>query len=140
MNVVFDTNVIIDVVAKREPFVADSAKALRMAEQKIFIGAITANTITDIYYILQKYIADRDAIAASIQDLIRMLDVLDVTRQRCLDAFKLPVADYEDALLVECSRLWGAEYIITRNIADFATSPVKAVTPAGFLREQGDIL
>lgn len=134
MNIVFDTNIIIDVVAKREPFVANSAAVMKMAEQKVFAAAMTANTVTDVYYILQKYLADRDTIAKALLNIMDILDVLDITRQRCLDAFKLPITDYEDALLAECARQWGAEYIITRNTRDFADSPIKAIAPDEFLR------
>jgi predicted nucleic acid-binding protein len=133
MNIVFDTNIIIDVVAKREPFVANSAAVMKMAEQKVFAAAMTANTVTDVYYILQKYLPDRNAVTKALLNIIEVLDVLEITRQRCLDAFNLPITDYEDALLAECARQWGAEYIITRNVQDFANSPVKAITPDGFL-------
>ena len=135
MNIVFDTNVIIDIVARREPFAEHSIAVMRMAEQKIFTAAMTANTVTDVYYILQKYLANREVVAGAVRNLLSVLDVLDVTRKRCLDAFRLPVVDYEDALLVECARQWEAVCILTRNTRDFANSPVQAVSPEEFLKK-----
>ncbi len=139
MNIVFDTNVIIDMVAKREPFAADSIVLMKMAEQRVFTAAMTANTVTDVYYILQKYLADRESVTRAVLNLLTVLDVLEVTRKRCLDAFRLPIADYEDALLVECARQWEANCIITRNTRDFDNSPVRVITPEEFLRRHGSI-
>ena len=41
--------------------------------------------------------------------------------------------DIEDRLQVECAREVNADYIITRNITDFSTSPIKAILPTDFL-------
>jgi hypothetical protein len=35
---------------------------------------------------------------------------------------------------MECAKAYGAEYIVTRNIADYATSEIKAMTPKEYLK------
>lgn len=46
-------------------------------------------------------------------------------------------SDFEDCLQDECAKEVGADYIVTRNVEDFRSSDVKAVTPEEFLRILG---
>ena len=46
-----------------------------------------------------------------------------------------PIADYEDAIMVETAKNAGIDYIVTRNIKDYSKSPVKVTSPAEFLEE-----
>lgn len=133
MNVMLDTNVVLDVLKKRQPFWEKSKEVMDLAERKTITAALTASTITDIYYVLQRHLSDHKRTKSALLTLAGFLEIVDVTRKNCLDAFDQPVADYEDALLVECAKGWGAEYIITRNIRDFGNSPITAVTPDDFL-------
>jgi len=49
-------------------------------------------------------------------------------------ALKLPLADFEDALISAAAEAAGATHIVTRNGRDFRRSPVKTVTPEEFMR------
>ena len=51
MKIFLDTNVILDVLVKREPFYIDSSKVLTLVNEKIVSGYISAITINNIYYI-----------------------------------------------------------------------------------------
>ena len=133
MNVLIDTNVVLDVLGKREPFVQHSVEILMLAAQQKLSASITAYTITDIYYLTKKYISDREDIKRTILGLIEVLDVVDVTRSDCIKAFELSMTDYEDALLAQCAKRTKATYIITRDTKDFTSSPVEAITPKVFL-------
>ena len=43
-------------------------------------------------------------------------------------------SDFEDCLQMECARDYGAKYIVTRNIADYEKSEIKAISPSDFLK------
>jgi predicted nucleic acid-binding protein len=133
MKVLIDTNIVLDVLGNREPFVQHSAEILILAAQQKLSASITANTNTNIYYLTKKYISNREDIKRTILGLIEVLDVIDVTRSDCIKAFELSMTDYEDALLAQCARRTKAAYIITRDTKDFSTSPVEAITPKDFL-------
>lgn len=133
MNVIFDTNVILDVLAARKPFVAFSAEAVMRAERNGCNTAITANTVTDVYYLLRKHLSDRERAKKLLLGVVQRVAVLDTTRSICLAAFKSPVSDFEDAVLVESAVRWGADCIVTRNVADFTASPIAALTPEEFI-------
>lgn len=132
MRVLLDTNVIIDVLAKREPFYRDALMVLRYSEMGKITGIITASCVTDIMYILRKYL-QTPQLRKSVQSLVSILDVCDVTKEDILQAFALEMADYEDALQAQCASKSDTQYVITRNTKDFANSPIKAIEPHKFL-------
>jgi hypothetical protein len=43
-------------------------------------------------------------------------------------------SDFEDCLQMECAKIYGADYIITRNVADFTISEVKAIEPRDYVQ------
>ena len=60
----------------------------------------------------------------------------DVTEEDFREAVLSDIPDYEDALLAANANRNRADCIVTRNVKDFAKSPIKAVTPAQFLKER----
>lgn len=133
MKVMVDTNVLLDVLAKREPFHKAAAEILRLSEAGELSAYITASTVTDIFYILGRYISDKEALRETIQRVLIVVDVADVLKSDILKAFELDISDYEDALLARCAKRIKADYIITRNTRDFKNSPVTPITPDDFL-------
>lgn len=133
MNVLIDTNVILDILGKREPFVRHSSAILILAAKGKLSASITANTVTDIYYLMKKYLQNPEAIKNALLGLMEVTDVVDVTKADCIKAFDLLMNDYEDALLAHCAKRVKTDYIITRNAKDFSNSPVNAIVPEDFL-------
>ena len=54
IKVLFDTNVILDVILDRKLFSKSSLEALKLAENKRITGLITASAVTDVYYVINK--------------------------------------------------------------------------------------
>ncbi|UQZ87856.1 DNA-binding protein [Deltaproteobacteria bacterium Smac51] len=135
MKVVVDTNIVIDVLTDREPFVMHSENVFNIIANNRLQAAITANTITDIAYLLRKHCHDLQIVRNSLANLMELFEVIEVSKERCVRALDLPINDFEDALLAECARKWGAELIITRNLKDFTSSPVPAVSPNELLEK-----
>ena len=134
MKLLIGTNIILDALMKREPWVESAAALLfAVAEQKMQ-GCITASTFTDIYYLLRKRIGSKEQAKQALLDLVAVLDVLDVSGTDCERAFELPMPDYEDALLAYCGKRHKVDYIVTRNLKHFKASPVKAVCPEEILK------
>ena len=137
MKIVFDTNIILDVLVEREPFVEMSNRALDVIDRKDIAGAMTANTVTDLFFLYRKHLPDPARRKEAIRGLMTALTGLDTTRSLCISALDSPMADFEDALLAESAKQWSADCIVTRNIADFAASPVEAITPEDLLTRIG---
>lgn len=138
MKIVFDTNVILDVIGEREPFVDASTEAMATIRREDIVGALTANTITDLYFLLEKRKMTPAMIKDALMNLMDALEVLDTTKELCLLAFRSPVSDFEDAVLVESAKRWSADFIVTRNTSDFTASSVEAITPTELLSRVGN--
>ncbi len=64
-----------------------------------------------------------------IAELIRFVAVAPADTAALRYACSLPMADFEDAMQVAAARACGARHIVTRNVRDFARSPIPATTP-----------
>ena len=133
MNVLIDTNVILDAGLNRIPFNASAEKILLLVADEKVNASITASSVTDIYYFLKKDYHDSNRAKEMLINFFNIFEVIDVTKSDCEKALGLPMDDYEDALLATCAKRRRIELIITRNLKDFAESPVKAVSPDDFL-------
>ena len=131
MRLLLDTNIIVDVLSKRDGYM-DSLKILRCCEAKRAEGYVSAITVTDVMYILRKNAAVENA-RESLLALISIVDVADVTRADIKGAFSCGMKDFEDAAQAMCAGRIGADFIVTRNVKDFVLSPVQAVTPLAAL-------
>ena len=134
MKILIDTNVIIDYLADRIPFADHAEQVLTLCQSSGVTGLVTANAITDIYYVVHKVVG-REKTLEAIRTLCSTLDITDVGRADILNALELELSDFEDALTAQCAKRVKAEYIVTRDISDYSNSPVPAIEPAAFLEQ-----
>jgi len=127
-RILIDTNIIIDYLADRTPFAADSERVIEMCIDEYAEGALSASAVTDIYYIMRK-VTGREKALIKIRPLLEILDVVSVGKSEILKAMELDIPDFEDALAAVCAERIKANYIVTRNTKDFKNSSVKAITP-----------
>lgn len=133
IKALIDTNVILDWIMVREPF-ADAAK--RVMEECIFgeiKGYLAAHTITDLFYILRKdfNVKERKEI------LILLCNKLNVVEENC-QMIKTALNneewnDLEDGLQMQCAIEEDVDYIVTRNIVDFKSSKIQAISTEEFM-------
>jgi predicted nucleic acid-binding protein len=135
MKILLDTNVVLDAVASRRPFDEDAREIVLLAASERLEGFLTASSITDIYYVARKHLTDSEAREA-LHKLFQIFTVIDVRGADCEAALKLPVQDYEDAVVSVCARKAKVAYIVTRD-ADFlrTDSQPPVIHPTDFLRQ-----
>lgn len=131
MTAVFDTNIIVDVLANRREFYEASFNALSVCDGDVCRSCMTSNTVTDIAYILHRYGKSKDEIKLSLAQLFSIVGILDVDASDCNNALSSPVNDFEDAVLAECAARHSADCIVTRN------SSVPCIVPADFVLRFG---
>lgn len=129
MKILIDTNVIVDILQKREPFFVDSYHALRKAIENNVDCMISASAVTDIFYMLRKSLGSNHQAKEQIERLAQLVDFADVQGMDIHTALMRTMPDFEDAV----AERNGANYILTRNIKDFTDSVVTAILPADFL-------
>lgn len=132
MRLFIDTNVILDVLADREPFANDSVAILSLIEREAVAGFIAAHTATTVFYLLQKELGLKRAKRA-LMNLLKIVDIVPVDHDRLLQALAMNWDDFEDAVQAACAAKVDADYLITRNREDFARADVTVRSPAEFL-------
>jgi len=133
MLILIDTNVLLDVIARREPYVIFSEKVIDLCRQEIINGAIAGHSVLNAMYVLRKNftLEERKEIFLS---LCEFLYVESVDFGKIIQALKDDdFSDFEDCLQMQCALSLRADYIVTRNVKDFAASEIPAVTPEEFL-------
>ncbi|MDN6268322.1 MAG: PIN domain-containing protein, partial [Tetragenococcus koreensis] len=96
-------------------------------------GCITANLVTDIYYILEKYGSENAK--NEIRKLLQLNEVLSVTELDCINALELSGDDFEDNLIIATAIRNDVESIITRNGEDYRNSGLIVYTPEELIRK-----
>ncbi len=105
---------------------------LDVANEK-YAGCITAKSITDIYYLMHKFLHDDKKTRTELKKLFFLFEVIDTFGADCVSAVNSELSDYEDAVMSETAQRNGLDYIVTRNLRDYSKSKVKVVSPERFL-------
>lgn len=132
MKVLLDTNIILDIGLKRMPYYNFSASVFKLIEMELIYGFITATSITDIYYIINKQSSHNDSIEF-ISELIKIVEVLPTNLSIINIALNSDFKDFEDAIQSISAEINEIDYIITRNTKDFTNSNVKAIEPQSLI-------
>lgn len=134
MTVAFDTNVILDAAMGRNGS-EWAQKLIRLVIAEEITGVATANTITDIHYIVKKRAGDAAARLA-VRNTLDLFEIAPVDGEICMAALNSGMDNYEDAVLALSADKVGAEYIATNDkyFINSSESPVAALLPCDILR------
>lgn len=113
-TVLFDTNIILDALASRKPYNREAEQLFLLVAKEQITGFITANSVTDIYYLIRKNLSENDARKA-IRNLLLLFEIVDITKNDCEIAIDIDNSDYEDAILLVCANKSKIETIVTRD-------------------------
>lgn len=129
MKVLIDTNIILDVLCNRTEFSENSSKIFKLCEVKKIDGYISALSVPNIVYIMRKEL-DSEKIKDILATLSLIFTIADLKADDIKKAAYMNFKDYEDALQSACAARLKMNFIVTRNIKDFANSRVTAITPS----------
>lgn len=132
MKVLIDTNVILDVLCSRAEFLEASSRVWKYCEINKLSGVISALSVPNIVYILRKEL-DPDKTKEIIDRILLIFDVAELKAEDLRKAAEMKTSDFEDAIQMCCADRINADFIVTRNIRDFVSSPVPAVKPSELL-------
>lgn len=136
MNALIDTNVILDVLMKREPFFADSVAVLDRAERGEFVGWLCATTVTTIFFLIRRQLG-REVAIEKLKDLSSIFATAPVNKAVIDSALESRFRDFEDSVLNEAAVLVGADCIVTRNERDFKYSSLLVYSPSQVISSLG---
>jgi len=133
LKILFDTNVILDVMLLRKPFFESSALILAEVERKNIEGFVCSTTITTIHYLVEKSKGRKEALA-QIKNLLKIFQVSQVDKSCLESALSSKIKDYEDAVLEGSASIERVDGIVTRNEKDFKKSKLNIYNPEELLK------
>lgn len=134
MTILVDTNVILDILLKREPYVNEARIIMTKCADREITGYLAAHTIPNIFYILRKAYSLEER-RRFIKNLCEIFRISDLNAEKILSAVENEgFPDFEDSLQEECAVEAMADYIVTRNPGDYGKSRVKVIEPDEFVR------
>ena len=131
MKVLIDTNIILDVLCQRPGLFEDSTEIFKLCEVGKVSGIVSALSVPNLVYIMRKEL-DAEKIQEILDRLSLIFYIADLKADDLRKAADINFKDYEDAVQSACAVRMRADYIITRNVKDFAGSRV-ALKPSEFL-------
>ena len=137
-KVFFDTNIVLDMLGKREPFFQSAEKVFKLGETGKMELQISSLTFINVQYILRKQIG-KEPTKKVIRSL-RLLCTICNTGEREIDlALLSEMEDFEDAVQYFTAINNNSKVIITRNGNDFRGSQIPIMTAEEYLNSLEDI-
>ncbi len=128
MKVLFDTNVILDVLLNRDEFVELSASLISLVENKIIQGCLCATTITTIDYLITKTSNKKNA-KIGIEKLLKIFSICEVNKTVLEHALNSKFKDFEDAVQYYSGKNAKITCVVTRNSKDYKQTKLAIYTP-----------
>ena len=120
---------------KRNPFSEDAEKIIELCMEKNVQGCIAAHTVSNLFYILRKHLT-KEKRRDILLNLCKMFTVVGIDANKLEFALRnIEFNDFEDCLQVECAKDFEADFIVTRNVKDFAGSTVPVVEPSELISD-----
>ena len=137
MRVLLDTNVIVDVLQRREPWFDDGRKIFYAIANKQITGCITAKEAVDIHFFSRKQFTGQENVDLKARQVMTKLyalfELIDTLGIDCQNAIAIENNDYEDAIMIESAVRSGLDCIVTRNPEHFKPSPLPVYLPSEFV-------
>ena len=134
MRVLVDTDVVLDLLLERQPFVEAANALFELIAQGACDGYVSAITPINVFYLGRK-LKGAAQTKRSIGELLTVISVCPVDSNVLQHALALPFADLEDATQHACATASGLEAIITRNLDDFKNATLPVYSPTEFLNQ-----
>lgn len=135
MIVLLDTNVILDYLLDRDGK-EDVEAIFSLAKRSEDIDCITSSMITDIHYITKRNsVYDSFEIQDLLAELLKFVEVLEVTSEDIQSALSLRWNDFEDAVQYSVALANGIDCLVTRNKGDYIRAEIEVLTPKEFLEK-----
>lgn len=131
MGILIDSDIILDVLTYREPFVHSSRRVLEICEREQN-GFVTALILSNVYYILRKCNSHTEVLR-QLRVLMTFVGVIAINKEDILRALNSKFNDFEDALQnYAAENSEEIDLIVTRNIKDYKSSSLSVMTPNDF--------
>jgi len=134
MRALLDTNIVLDLLMKREPFAHDATAIWEANRQGWFDGYVSAIAPITLFYVARKSTSVVDA-QQMVRDILKAFRVCTLNLNVLRAALRRPLADYEDAVQLAGALAHGLDAIVTRDLQDFGGATLTVLSPSDFLKQ-----
>jgi len=131
-KIFFDTDVILDVILKRQLHFAPSQQVMSLAESGLIQGHTSSLIIANCYYIISSIEDNKTAIKAILK-LRVFLKILSFTDKEISQSLNSEIKDFEDAIQFFICVNNNINNLITRNVSDYRKMEINALSQKDFL-------
>ena len=134
MTILVDTNVILDLLLKREPYSIAARTIITKCAEREIIGYLAAHSIPNLFYVLRKDYSQEER-RKFVRNLCDIFRISDLNAEKIISAIDNDeFTDFEDCLQEECAVEAMADFIVTRNPEDYKKSRVRVIEPDEFVK------
>lgn len=128
-----DTNIVIDLLSRREPFFEEAAELFSLADKKQVELSVSSLTIANTGYTLLRQMDSNKAksVLRKLRLILKVLPLDDKIIGLALNDETF--SDFEDGLQYFTAIEEGQELIISRNLRDFKNSKLPTMTARQFI-------
>ena len=128
-RVLRDTNVVLDVLLRREPWLADAQALWQAVDDEQLVAYLPASVLTDIFYVARR-LTDLGRARQAVQVCLDAFEIAAVDRGVLERAQVLAGTNFEDNAQIACAELNQLDALVTRNPDDYVGSPLPVWSPA----------
>lgn len=132
MNILLDTNIVLDILLAREPFLEDAKEIFLLIENGEVEGFVCTTTMTTIHYLIGRQ-TDKSNADSLILDILTLFEVALVDKEVLKEASLNNGIDYEDSVIYCSAKKAEVDMIITRDKRGFKKSEIQTLKPKEFL-------
>ncbi|WP_259071163.1 type II toxin-antitoxin system VapC family toxin [Mucilaginibacter sp. X4EP1] len=133
-NLFVDTNILMDLIADRQPFSKFAIELFELAEKKRIKLYTSSHSYATTHYLLKKYLSEKELreILLSLLDFVTIIPIdFAVIKKSLLSQHK----DFEDAIQIfAANTITTLDFIVTRNLKDFKDTGITVLPPDEVLR------
>ena len=133
-----DTDIILDILAKREPFYSPAAQLFALIEEKKVDAFTTPVVFSNLFYILSKF-KSRNYAHSNLRKLRLLLTIIQIDEKVIDLAQNSEFKDFEDAIQFYAAKFHNLDFIITRNVKDFVSKEIVILTAEDYIERFGAI-
>lgn len=134
MKVFLDTNVLIDILARRDGFFEAASNVVNMGIEGNVTLCTTSMSFATTLFVVRKVIGYSNAIAA-LQKLEDYVEIVEMDGSQCHIALHADMPDFEDMLQYEAALAAHCDVLLTRNKKHFPKETLTVLTPIEFLNQ-----
>jgi len=132
-QILLDTNIVLDLLARRMPFYNDAAELFSLADKKTIRLSLSSLSLANIHCVLKKLKPEQEA-RNIIRNFKILVQVLSLDNKIVDLALNSDFKDFEDAIQYFTAIENDKELIVTRNMSGYRESKIPVMTAREFIK------